>query len=659
MEKVKCPICMYDFSESYTPLILPCGHTLCEQCVEKIKKECSNDGESYNSKSYCSYFQRKFENTNFEEFDYDISLISDDEKTFNENKKNEKDKENKDNKEDNLSNSEDYEEVEEGEEEEDEDEDDSDSEDEDEKSSLYSNDDSETSANYMNVIQNEEKEKLKKNKDKSFNFKCPYCSKRIKLKDNNFFVNSIILEYNKKLSSKGDNKKKFFCQKCRQLILNNEEHYKKNHEENQIELSEKNFNISKTYLDENQLNEIKEKLSIFLKDFVSDCFSKNNNILDNIKETLFNRLISFSTVSRLRNKAKNKIDYLINKINTIKDYNEKNYLGSLLSELFSNYLMLFQCFRTKVTDIITNKLYILNLAKNKFMHFLIQYFSQGYFHTLLSKTYYLDSHFIQLKNKYGIHKLYNSNLKTFSKFPKDFTFTSKCFECERNGEIVYCLGDKIKSKKFYKFNFIINEKKDLMDIPYLYYDMDTIIHKDNIFIIGGETDKSNPTNLCCKYTISKNLWEKLPQLKHKKSHKAITIIQDKIITFGGESDEETSYIFEILKINRKKNDKWEELRIEGYHANLFNFGFYVYNQNNIILIGGEEHINDDYEDNGYIINLKKKKLIDTFKIRDLFVNNYGSPKFFRGIIYAKDCNLLDVDRFNLWTQLGNITLTIN
>ena len=77
---------MFDFSESYTPLILPCGHTLCEQCVEKIKKECSNDGESYNSKSYCSYFQRKFENTNFEEFDYDISLISDDEKNFNDKK---------------------------------------------------------------------------------------------------------------------------------------------------------------------------------------------------------------------------------------------------------------------------------------------------------------------------------------------------------------------------------------------------------------------------------------------------------------------------------------------------------------------------------------------------------------------------------------------
>ena len=59
--------------------------------------------------------------------------------------------------------------------------------------------------------------------------------------------------------------------------------------------------------------------------------------------------------------------------------------------------------------------------------------------------------------------------------------------------------------------------------------MDTIIHKDNIFIIGGETDKSNPTNLCCKYSISKNIWEKLPQLKHKKSHKAITIIQEKLL----------------------------------------------------------------------------------------------------------------------------------
>lgn len=80
MEKVKCPICMYDFSEGYIPLILPCGHTLCEQCVEKIKSECMNDGESYNSKSNCSYFQRNMENANFQEFDCDISLISDDEK---------------------------------------------------------------------------------------------------------------------------------------------------------------------------------------------------------------------------------------------------------------------------------------------------------------------------------------------------------------------------------------------------------------------------------------------------------------------------------------------------------------------------------------------------------------------------------------------------
>jgi hypothetical protein len=321
--------------------------------------------------------------------------------------------------------------------------------------------------------------------------------------------------------------------------------------------------------------------------------------------------------------------------------------------------MFYQCFRTKVTDIKNEENYIFNLIKNKFFYFLIQYFSQGFFHSLLNNTYYLDSHFLQLKNKYGIHKLYNSDLKTFSKFPKEYTFSSKCFECERNGEVVYCLGDKSKSQLFYKFDFIKNERTDLKEIPFTYYDMDTLLYQNYIYIIGGEKEKSTPTNLCCRYSISTNIWEELPKLNHKKAHKAITVLKENIIAFGGESEEETSYIFEKLKINFKKNDKWEELRIEGYHANLFNFGFYVYNQNNIILIGGEEHVNDDYEDKGYIINFKKNKLIATFKIRDLFVNNYGSPKFFRGIIYAKDCNLLDVDRFNLWTQLGNIKITLN
>ena len=644
---------MYDFSEGYIPLILPCGHTLCEQCVEKIKSECMNDGESYNSKSNCSYFQRNMENANFQEFDCDISLISDDEKNYDKNKKNNN---HEDNKEDNLSNSEDYEEIDEEEEEESEDDD---SESEDEKSSLDSNDDSETSANYMNVIQNEESDKIKNNQEKSFNFKCPYCSKRVKLKNNNFLVNTSILEFNKKLVVKEENKKKYFCQKCRMIILNNEEHSKKNHEEYQVELNDNIFKKSKDYIKEDvYLKQKKKKLTDFLHNFILCSFS-DRKIWENINQNLFNRILSFSTASRLRNNAKYKIDYLINKINKVDDYNEKNYFNSLLHKLYSNYLMFYQCFRTKVTDIKNEENYIFNLIKNKFFYFLIQYFSQGFFHSLLNNTYYLDSHFLQLKNKYGIHKLYNSDLKTFSKFPKEYTFSSKCFECERNGEIVYCLGDKSKSQLFYKFDFIKNERTDLKEIPFTYYDMDTLLYQNYIYIIGGEKEKSTPTNLCCRYSISTNIWEELPKLNHKKAHKAITVLKENIIAFGGESEEETSYIFEKLKINFKKNDKWEELRIEGYHANLFNFGFYVYNQNNIILIGGEEHVNDDYEDKGYIINFKKNKLIATFKIRDLFVNNYGTPKFFRGISYAKDCNLLDVDRFNLWTQLGNITLTIN
>ena len=42
-EHIKCPICYEEFSDVYKPLIIPCGHTICSQCVINIKKISAED----------------------------------------------------------------------------------------------------------------------------------------------------------------------------------------------------------------------------------------------------------------------------------------------------------------------------------------------------------------------------------------------------------------------------------------------------------------------------------------------------------------------------------------------------------------------------------------------------------------------------------------
>ena len=59
MEKVKCKNCDNIFSNIYRPYFLPCGHTICHQCIIRIKGECLNENnDSFTSKSNKNYFEK-------------------------------------------------------------------------------------------------------------------------------------------------------------------------------------------------------------------------------------------------------------------------------------------------------------------------------------------------------------------------------------------------------------------------------------------------------------------------------------------------------------------------------------------------------------------------------------------------------------------------
>ena len=52
--EIKCKICYTNFdTEKYEPMVIPCGHTLCKNCLDHMPKaECPYDRVKFN-KSQC------------------------------------------------------------------------------------------------------------------------------------------------------------------------------------------------------------------------------------------------------------------------------------------------------------------------------------------------------------------------------------------------------------------------------------------------------------------------------------------------------------------------------------------------------------------------------------------------------------------------------
>ena len=63
---LKCPICYELFSKNHEPMIVPCGHTMCVNCVIQIIKFSEEDYEEYSN----SEEENQYDNF----FDSDLSV---------------------------------------------------------------------------------------------------------------------------------------------------------------------------------------------------------------------------------------------------------------------------------------------------------------------------------------------------------------------------------------------------------------------------------------------------------------------------------------------------------------------------------------------------------------------------------------------------------
>ena len=364
----------------------------------------------------------------------------------------------------------------------------------------------------------------------------------------------------------------------------------------------------------------------------------DKNIFINLKNNIFNSLKSFN-FTNIKNKAKEKINFINEQIKSKKNLIEKkSYLNSL-KKLFSNYLTQNYKLRTIMLDLIKNENYILLLSKYIFKKSLLDYLNQGFFHLILNKTFFHQKKYIIIKDKKKNKCIYDFNLKRLFILPKLNKITSKTFECDRKGEFIYCFGEEKKSSSHFKrYNIFQDEIECLPNITLPLLQFDLLLYNNFIYLIGGKIDKNEYSKLCFKYDIFKKEWSDFPELNEQLKSKKITIIDNKLITFNNGGNE-FLYSAEYIKIeNELKNN------------NLNQFDLIPYNEFIIFLIDISEY-------NGYIINLSSAKVISTFEInKKIYMNKYFSSKLSKKLFMK---NLLNINQNIYWKQLVNIPLTLS
>ena len=706
----KCPICYEPFNYNKKPyLLLLCGHTFCNSCISRIKKECIEDDTKYKSLSDFYHDQKKKSNL----CDSQTSVFSDNckKKSYSE-KEEEKSDENED---ENLSkkskdsyvelNEEEEEKIENGEkeddysdennsgfndEEEEEEENENMSKSEEEEENEESDDNSEKSINDINdiIAINDNNKKEQKNKKKCFKFKCPFCMFRVKISDKELILNENLLKIND-IYDKSENEinnnnstneeKNYFCEACNNIVTNFA-HFEKYGNDHDIYLFELNDNTFKRAFD--NLKEFflsKEKIISDTKKFLLDFNDKifnDSEMINECKNILEKNYRYNSKFMQVLKKSKKKLKKFMDSIKQKNENNNANIEYSVKLKEEKELLEGARSFNQLITGIffypeikmklipieentkkLTSNIYLSFALKEAYNNSL----QNGFFHFLRNKQYKTETKYMPFYSTLTKRNfLFNSELNNSItlKIPK--IYSKCCYEASSDGHTIYFLYSKsAKINKFFSQNIHTNKTKNYPPIPINdFKKLDTIMYNDKkLYVIGGLDKYDSPITECCYFDIKKNKWEKMPNLKYARNNKALFINGKELFTFGGKClPKDSSYIFEKIDLNILKN--WETFTINNFSSNIYNFGFCMYNQDILFVLGGEDQTTEDYIKKGYVLDLKEKKVIEEFNIDDVHENNMLTPKCYRGIILSTDKELINVDFFNIWKRLYKLNINL-
>ena len=556
-----------------------------------------------------------------------------------------------------------------------------------------SDDNSEKSINDINdiIAINDDNKKDQKNKKKTFKFRCPICMFRLKISDKELIINENLLKINE-IYDKSENEmnsnininlnnfedKKFFCEACNNIVTNFS-HYEKYGNEHDIYLFELNDNTYKRAFD--NLKEFflsKEKIISETKDFLMkfndkifndpDLMKESKNSLDknykynskfiHVLKKSKKKLKKFVENIKQKKENENNIDFSV-KLKEEKEFLEraKSY-NQLISGIFFYPEIKMKLIPIDINEAkIISNIYLSFAIKESYGHSL----QNGFFHFLRNKLFKTETKYMPFYSAFSKRNfLFNSEMNNtiVLKIPK--IYSKCCYESSSDGHTVYFLYSKSAMvSKFFSQNIHTKKKKNLPQIPIFdFKKLDTLMYCDKkLYVIGGLDKYDSPITECCYFDFKNNKWEKMPNLKYARSNKALFISGKELYAFGGKClPKDSSYIFEKIDLNVLKN--WESFIIKEFSSNIYNFGFCLYNQDILFILGGEDQTVEDYIKKGYVLDLKEKKLIEEFNIDDVHENNMLTPKCYRGIVLSTDKELINVDFFNIWKRLHKLNINL-
>ena len=555
-----------------------------------------------------------------------------------------------------------------------------------------SDDNSEKSINDINdiiAINDIENKKDNKNKKKTFKFRCPFCMFRIKITDKELIINENILKINE-LCDKNENdiinknnnlikeEKKYFCEACNNIVtqLSHYEKYGNIHDSYLFELNDNTYKRAFSNLKEFFLS--KEKIVLDAKNFLTkfnEMLFKDTELIKDCKNYLEKNNKINSKFMHVLKKSKKKLKKFEESIKNNKENNNNNSINMKLKEekeLFEGAksfnqliygIFFYPEIKMKLNPIEED---LTKISSNLFLSFALKEsynnsLQNGFFHFLRNKLYKTETKYIPFYSSITKRNfLFNSELNNniVLKIPK--IYSRHCYEASSDGNTIYFIYSKTsKVSKFFSQNIHTKKKKVLPPIPLVNFKkLDTILYNDKkLFVIGGIDKYDSAITECCYFDIKNNKWEKMSNLKYARSNKALFINNKELFAFGGKCPpKDSSYIFEKIELNTLK--EWETFTINNFCSNIYNFGFCMYNQDILFVIGGEDQTTEDYIKKGYVLDLKDKKVIEEFNINDVHENNVHTPKCYRGIILSTDKELINVDFFNIWKRLHKLNINL-
>ncbi len=131
----------------------------------------------------------------------------------------------------------------------------------------------------------------------------------------------------------------------------------------------------------------------------------------------------------------------------------------------------------------------------------------------------------------------------------------------RNLAGVHCFGDNVyivggRESSMEKYVVAKNEMKTLPSLPYKVLKMATVAYKDNIIILGGESENKSLNDVLI-FNVTTHEYKRLPSMIEKRRLCAAVTMGDVIVVMGGLSDKgETQNTVEYYVIG---DGAWHEL----------------------------------------------------------------------------------------------------